>query len=130
MDFENFGAAETAGLVLTGMVVVFIALIILIFLIWAFGKIMSSRNGSSGNKQQSAAAPVPPAPKAASVPSVAAAVSDGLSDEVVAAIMGAVSAILAEEGDGKSYVVRSIKRGRRNRGAWGKAGVEENTRPF
>ena len=54
----------------------------------------------------------------------------GLNDDVVAAIMAAVSAVLAEEGDGKSYVVKSIKRVRKNRFAWGKAAAVENTRPF
>ena len=56
--------------------------------------------------------------------------AEGLSDEVIAAITGAISAILAEESDGKSYVVKSIKRVRKNRFAWGRAGAVENTRPF
>ena len=45
MDFENFGAAETAGLVLTGFVVVFLALILLVIIFWAFGRIMDNVSG-------------------------------------------------------------------------------------
>ena len=44
--------------------------------------------------------------------------------------MAAVSAVLAEEGDEKPYVIKSIKRVRKNRFAWGKAAAVENTRPF
>ena len=46
MDFENFGAAETAGLVLTGFVVVFLALILLVIIFWAFGRIMDNVSGA------------------------------------------------------------------------------------
>ena len=131
MDFENFGAAETAGLVLTGFVVVFLALILLVIIFWAFGRIMDNVSGAGKKKQESAKPAQPAAPKAASAPNkVVEVATDGVSDEVIAAITGAISAILAEEGDGKSYVVKSIKRVRKNRRAWGKAGVQENTRPF
>ena len=74
-----------------------------------------------------------PAPPVRTVPAPKKAVefaADGVSDDVIAAITGAISAILAEEGDGRSYVVRSVKRVRKSRGAWGRAGMEENTRPF
>lgn len=129
MDMQNFGMEETMGTVLTGLAVVFLALIILVVIIWCFGKIMDSVNS---RKSAAASAPVEktaPVPKAPA-PKVVEVASDGLSDEVVAAITAAITAILNEEGDGKSYVVRSIKRVRKNRRAWGKAGVEENTRPF
>ena len=76
--------------------------------------------GPKPKKKKDAKPPVP----------VVEVASDGLTDDVVAAIMAAVSAVLAEEGDGKSYVVKSIKRVRKNRFAWGKAAAVENTRPF
>ena len=134
MDLENFGWSATWATVLTGFVVVFLALVILVFLFWAFGRIMDNINGA--NRPEPAerpAEPVPPAPPkapAASAPRVVEFAADGVSDDVIAAITAAVSAILAEEGDGKSYVVRSVKRVRSNRRAWAKAGIEENTRPF
>jgi hypothetical protein len=38
--------------------------------------------------------------------------------------------ILAEEGSGKSYVVKSIKRVRKGSSAWANAGLADNIRPF
>lgn len=112
----------TMAVVLTGIVVVFTALVLLVFVIWLFGKIMTSIGKATAKpeKKKDAKPPVP----------VVEVASDGLTDDVVAAIMAAVSAVLAEEGDGKSYVVKSIKRVRKNRFAWGKAAAVENTRPF
>ncbi len=114
----------TMAVVLTGIVVVFAALILLVFIIWLFGKIMTSvGRASSAPKAEKKKEGKPEVP-------VVEIASDGLTDDVVAAITAAVSAILAEEGDGKSYVVKSIKRVRKNRFAWGKAAAVENTRPF
>lgn len=117
----------TMALVLTGLVVVFVALILLILIIYLFGKIMDSLQHRSDAPQKEEKKPVT---KSAPKPQVVEVAAEGLSDEVIAAITGAISAILAEEGDGKSYVVRSIKRVRKNRHAWGRAGVEEYVRPF
>ena len=115
----------TMAVVLTGMVVVFVALILLVLIIYLFGKLMDSLLHREVPKAEK-----PPKPAPVPKPQVVEVASQGLSDEVIAAITGAISAILAEEGDGKSYVVRSIKRVRKNRHAWGKAGIEESTRPF
>ncbi len=114
----------TMAVVLTGLVVVFAALVLLVLVIYLFGKIAASvKRGASAPKAEKKPAPAPK-------PQVVEVVSEGLSDDVVAAITGAISAILAEEGDGKSYVVKSIKRVRKNRLAWGRAGAVESTRPF
>ena len=112
----------TMAVVLTGLVVVFAALVLLVFVIWLFGKIMTTvgASGSKAEKKKNAKSAVP----------VVEVASDGLTDEVVAAIMAAVSAVLAEEGNEKPYVIKSIKRVRKNRFAWGKAAAVENTRPF
>ena len=129
MDMQNFGIEETMGTVLTGFAVVFLALIILVVIIWCIGKVMDSMTSRKSAASSAPAEKPAPAPKAPA-PKIVEVASDGLSDEVVTAITAAITAILDEEGDGKSYVVRSIKRVRKNRRAWGKAGVEENTRPF
>lgn len=117
----------TMAVVLTGMVVVFVALILLVLIIFLFGKIMDGLQHRGGTPKKEEKKPVT---KSAPKPQVVEVAAEGLSDEVIAAITGAISAILAEEGDGKSYVVRSIKRVRKNRHAWGRAGVEEYVRPF
>ena len=58
---------------------------------------------------------------------VAPVVEDGVSEEVVAAIMAAVSCMAPQ---GTTYRVRSIGRVRGERSAWAAAGVAEATRPF
>lgn len=118
------------GTVFTGLVVVFIALGLLILLVWGMSKIMES----AGNKPKAAPAPkpAPKAPVAPVSPKAAPVVTAGenMDDEVAAAITAALAVILAEEGSGKSYVVRSIRRVRSGSSAWGRAGLAENVRPF
>ena len=115
------------GTVLTGLVVVFIALILLILLLTLFRNIF----GSVGHKEGEKPAPKPvraPAPAAPAKPAPRILSDD--EGEVAAAITAALAVILAEEGAGKTYAVRSIKRVRTGRSAWGTAGLTENVRPF
>lgn len=115
------------GTVLTGLVVVFIALILLILLLTLFRNIF----GSVGHKEGEKPAPKPvraPAPAAPAKPAPVILSDD--EGEVAAAITAALAVILAEEGAGKTYAVRSIKRVRTGRSAWGVAGLTENVRPF
>lgn len=115
------------GTVLTGLVVVFIALILLILLLTLFRNIF----GSVGHKEEEKPAPKPvraPAPAAPAKPAPVILSDD--EGEVAAAITAALAVILAEEGAGKTYAVRSIKCVRTGRSAWGTAGLTENVRPF
>ncbi len=121
---QNVDWGQAVATFFTGMVVVFAALIVLIIILWAFGKIMENIGKSRENKKEEPQSP-PASPKLVEVVS-----DDGLSDEVVAAIAGAVSAILGEEGNHSGFVIKSIKRTRQASSAWGTAGILENTRPF
>ena len=115
------------GTVLTGLVVVFVALGLLILLLMLMGKLL----GGTGKKPAPAKAAAPkaaPAPAKKPAPVVTAA--DDIDGEIAAAITAALAVILAEEGSGKSYVVKSVKRVRSGKGAWGQAGLAENVRPF
>lgn len=94
--------------------------------------VVSLRRPSSGENaaRAEAASPVPvPVP----VPQAAAGETDGLTDEVVAAIAAAVASMAPE---GVRYTVKSIRpaggvpRVRAGRSAWGLAGLAESTRPF
>ena len=114
--------------VVTGLVVVFIGLIILIAFVWLMGKLFDYLKASKDNKEKAAVKtekPVAPAPVAASsVPEV----EDGISDEVVAVIAAAVAAMT-----GSSCAVKSIKRSggkASRRTAWGAQGINESTRVF
>ena len=125
---ENLNMAVIV--LLTGLVVVFAALIVLTFIIEGYGAAVI--NGKKKNVAEKAAAKPAPAPKAA--PAVKAApaapsapvVSDGIPGEVIAAIAAAVDYTF---GSG-THVVRSVRRVPQNRSAWGSAGLVENTRPF
>ena len=123
---QNVDWGQAVATFFTGIIVVFSALIVLVVIFWAFGKIMENIGTPREKKNKKEEPLVPSAsPKLVEVVS-----DDGLSDEVVAAITGAVSVILSEEGNNGSFVIKSIKRTRQTSSAWGTAGVIENTRPF
>ena len=108
-------SAENMNLALiilvTGLVVVFVALIALIVVIKAYGSLVSSMTG----KKQETKKETKPIP-----------VQEGIPGEVVAAIAAAVDYLY---GSG-THVVRSVRRVPQNRSSWGAAGLIENTRPF
>jgi sodium pump decarboxylase gamma subunit len=115
------------------MVVVFSAILLLIFVIWLMGKYFTSRDEKKKQELAQAKATTPqPAvvkttPKAEPVKPVAQ--SD--DDEVVAVISAAVA--MMSLADGKNYKVKSIKAVKSTasgRPAWSMAGLRENTRPF
>ena len=113
---------------ISGLLVVFLVLILLTALIWCYGKIVSSVSGKGGKKQSGKEEqPKQAAPKAA--PKASASVkkaTSGIPGEIIAVIAAAIASL---EGGGK-YVIRGIKRSKPSRSAWGTAGVLENTRPF
>lgn len=119
--------ADTFNVAITGIAVVFIALIVLILVVWVVGKIFESidakKNGNSAGNGKSEVAVV-------SAPKVAGPlVEDGLTDEVVAAITAAIACVMTENGAVKPFRVKTIQRiGSRN--VWNMAGLMENTRPF
>lgn len=127
---EKFNISFTV--ILTGFVVVFTVLILLILIIAAYGKIVSSaQNKSKARKEAKAAAEK--AAKAteksapASAPVQKVAPSNGLTDEIVAVIAAAVDSTYGV-GNAK---IKSIKKSPSSgRPAWGQVGVIDNTRPF
>ena len=130
---DTLSIGEALSVVFTGIVVVFLALAILIVFLYAMGAIFESM---SKKKTTTPSTPVNDAPAAPAAPSKqitqAAVSSNGLSNEVVAAITAAISCVWSEEGNTVPFVIKSIKktRGGPSRKAWNMAGVLENTRPF
>lgn len=131
--------AQIAGVTLAGLGIVFACLVILVFVIFLFGKIFDAINKAA--KAKEAAETAKQAPKAAAVPKPAAAaaaapapaaVSDTDEDEVVAVIAAAIAAMGAA--DGKTYAVRSVRPaangGFNGRSAWAMDGRRQNTMPF
>ena len=115
----------------TGILVVFFILAILIFLFWLMGTAFQNIDKSKKAKAEAAkaaAAKAAPAPAPAAVEEVAAEDEDN-DDEIMAVISAAIAAYAEEEGT--SYTIRDVKRrDKRARSAWSLAGIGENTRPF
>ena len=141
------------AVVITGLVVVFLALILLIFFVWLFGKIITKIEKSRiplminefkakrARKHEEKAQKNNPKfshqeknePKSAvHTESSVTAIPDSNDDEITAVISAAVAMMSAN--DGKNYKVKSIKSSRNKKhsgvSAWGSAGQRENTQPF
>ena len=125
---ENMSIA--LNILLTGLVVVFAALIVLTFIIKGYGAIVTSLTGKEKKSANNNTPPAPPAlkaaPRAAVKAPAAPAGQDGIPGEVIAAIAAAVDYTY---GAG-THVIRTVRRVPQNRSAWGSAGLAENTRPF
>lgn len=121
---------STVGIItITGVLVVFFILAILIFIFWAMGQFFKSkdkRKAAKAEAEKAAAAAKAPAP--APVEEIEEA-DDSDDDEIIAVISAAIAAY--SEADGKQYAIRSIKRkDSKTRSAWSLAGIGDNTRPF
>lgn len=117
-------------LALTGIMVVFLILAILIFFFWLMGTIFKAVDKSKANNKASAEAEkaAVPAPAAEAAP-VPAAVED--NDEELIAVITAAIAAYEENGD---FTIKSVrKRGDKNpqaRSAWSMAGLNGSMRQF
>ena len=108
---------------ITGIVLVFAILVLLMLIITLEGKIFDGMNAKKAAAK--VAAPKAPAAKAAPVQQAAApapVVEEGIPGDVVAAIMAAIHAM----GNGK-YTLKAV---RRAANGWSKAGVNDTTAPF
>ncbi|MGN1107892.1 MAG: OadG family protein [Oscillospiraceae bacterium] len=115
----------------TGILIVFFILALLIFFFWLMGTIFKGVDKRKNAKAEAAkAAKAAAAPAPAPAPVEEAAEDDADSDEEIMAVISAAIAAYAEE-EGTSYTIRNVKRrDSRTRSAWSLAGIGENTRPF
>lgn len=130
-DQKDLGAGTVASVVITGLVVVFIGLVLLILLVSIYGKLFDVINDRAARKAEeakkaaeAAKAVAKPEPIKTSAP----VVEDGIEEETVAVIMAAISAMSSAEG--KKLVLKSVKTAKPQRPAWSTAGIIDNTRPF
>ena len=123
---EKSAAENISGMwatVITGMVVVFLILGLLIGLLYIISFFCNL-----GNKKKKDAKPADTVAETAPAP-VELIDEDENDDEVVAVISAAIAAYTS--GDGKTYAIKRIKRAEKQpRSSWGNAGVNENTRSF
>lgn len=126
---RNLDSGTISSVVITGIVVVFIGLILLILFVSIYGKIFETIANRKSNKSKQKIDSVNPAPnKVAETPKSAPVVEDGVDEEVVAVITAAIAAM--SDKSGKKMVLKSIKNSKPARPAWANAGIVENTRPF
>ena len=109
---------------ITGIVLVFLILVLLMAIITLEGKIFDSMNAKKKAAKEAAKAPAakPAAPVQQAAAAPAPQVEEGIPGDVAAAIMAAIHAM----GNGK-YTLRAV---RRSKNGWGNAGVNDTTAPF
>ena len=117
------------SLLLSGMIIVFIGLVLLILLVSLMGKVLGVKpkdntptDGNSTNEKKTFKAPV----AAAKGKTPAMAVQAGIPEETVAVISAAIASVM----QGSAYTIANIRRVKDLRPAWGFAGMQQNTKPF
>ena len=131
--------------VVTGLVVVFLILAILVFFLWGFGKIFKAINNAGEKRERkklierndslksfkldngsgnSAAPAVQDDPE----PAVEDGYEDEDDDEIIAVIAAAIAAYGAAEG--RQYRITRVQRPKSARSGWSAAGIAENMRGF
>ena len=138
--YWNCLSSESLSVILTGVVVVFCMLLVLILAIKLIGSVFGSMGKNAEEKkaakaEKAAAKAAAAAKKAAEAATKAAPVAKAApapaADQggVIAAISAAVYMMLGH-GNFKIKSVKKAEGGRRNRNAWKMAGMQDNTRPF
>lgn len=121
---------SSAKVILTGFVVVFSMLVLLIIIIKIYSFIVGKAQSTGLKTKKKQALPEKPkAKKAPAVPENTAEPegSGDIPEEIIAVIAAAVDSMYG----GKEKVrIKSVKKSRSRRTAWADAGVRENTRPF
>ena len=123
--------------VVTGLVIVFLILAVLVLFLWLFGKIFKAINDAGDKKaklkqvtaEQAAGTRTSAVPKPLSPPEPA---EDDYIEEDDAEIIAVIAAAIAAYGaaEGKQYRIASIKRPRSARSGWSSAGIADNMRGF
>lgn len=126
--------AADGTVVLTSITLVFAMLVALCLIITVEGKIFDAIKNKKNGTKAAPAAPAAPAAqniaKAAPAAPAAPAADGSIPGEIVAAIAAAIASL------GENLTIRGIHRVQKKtatgsrRGAWGDAGVTQNTTPF
>ena len=135
---EEITWGNTLSVVLTGLVVVFAALVILIFLVWLMGKIFIAIGNKEQEQQkqdarrqaQQAMADQAKADQVKTEQAGTGQIEEGIPPEVVAAISAAVAVVMEESAPGAAYTIQRVQRAGVGRSAWGNAGLAAQLSPF
>ena len=115
---------------LTGIIVVFVVLLLLIFIIKAYGSIISGIQKSRDEKEKMKKKWDEHNKQLPELMNYKLGVNskDYIDEEVVAVISAAIAHLYLKSGE--SYEIKSIKRVFPSRSSWGRAGLLQNTKPF
>ncbi|MBO5912395.1 MAG: OadG family protein [Clostridia bacterium] len=129
---KNFGnvadnMSEYGGKVtLSGLLIVFAMLVLLVVIISVFGFII----GGTLRSRKTTKAKAPEVEKKQEVVKTAVTSTNSTEDEEVIAVISA-AVMMMYEGTGKTPIIRSIRPAQKGvRSAWASAGIMNNTRPF
>lgn len=125
----NMSGEQIVSVVITGLVVVFLVLVLLVWFVQGFGKTFTNNKNTTNTTTKN----VSPTVKTSSN-----LISDSLpknsdnNDEIVAVISAVIANMSAQ--DGKNYQITSVKPHinplRKSRSAWAAEGLRQNTNPF
>lgn len=128
---RNLDSGTVSSVVITGVVVVFIGLILLIFFVFLYGRIFEAINNKKSEKSKkilenkvSAASNQNNNNQSEPIPII----ENGIDEEVIAVITSSIMAMSAKSG--KKLALKSVKHAKPIRPVWANAGIAENTRPF
>lgn len=137
--FSNLSLGDTLLVTVTGMLIVFFVLLILIAIISMFGKVASAKgSGTKNEKKQpdktvqntAVKADKKPSGTALDVTGRATSIAEtAASDDEIIAVIAAAVAVYTEKTGGAAPVIRSI-RDEKGRPIWATAGLIRNTRAF
>jgi len=113
-------ATFVSSVVITGLVVVFVVLILLVLFVSAFGLFFKKNSKPSNQADAEKKKIILPQPK----------IEKGINNEIIAVIAATIAAMSSSSADGKSYTIKSIKQVKPKRSPWAFAGLQDNTRPF
>lgn len=122
---------SSAKVILTGFVVVFAVLLLLIIIIKIYSAIVNKAQSTGFKVKKKVETPGKPEKTVTKAEPVkeqpVQTQTDGIPEEVIAVISAAVATMYG----GKDKVrIKSVKKSGSKRSAWANAGVLENTRPF
>ena len=122
---------SSAKVILTGFVVVFAVLLLLIIIIKIYSAIVNKAQSTGFKAKKKVETPGKPEESVTKAEPVkeqpVQTQTDGIPEEVIAVISAAVATMYG----GKDKVrIKSVKKSGSKRSAWANAGVIENTRPF
>lgn len=121
----NIDWVMAGAVVITGLVVVFAALVLLWWVMVLMGKVLGSGSSGGQDKGKKTLEPAAKSTPATNQPALATQ-NQEVSDEVVAVITAAISAMTGNT----NFVVKSIQRSGRFRSPWAMAGLNQNIQAF